>query len=214
MGFIVRGFQVIVRLLNVACGNALPAEDEGRARRLQLAIGAMLLSLVFAVIWGVAVGVRIPGLAMANAYKVPIIIFLSSMFAVPAGLLTWKLSGAQCSATDLLLGFATGVFSGTLVLAVLAPIVALYYESSWWAGPVLAQIAIGVALLVGSVVMARSVMSRAHGPKRTITLSIVVLKVMQIAALLQLIALLSPILPERTHADHGIDGFAHPIERQ
>jgi len=211
--FVVRWFRVIARLLNVACGQALPAEDEGRARRLQLAIAAMLLSLVFAVVWGVAVGVRVPGLAFANAYKVPVIIFLSSVFAVPAGLLTWKLSGAQCSATDLLLGFSTGVFSGTLVLAVLAPIVALYYESSWWAGPVLAQIAIAVALATGSVVLVRSVVKRAHGPRRSLTLSLVVLKVMQIAALLQLIALMSPILPEHTHAYHGIDGFAHPIER-
>ncbi len=128
MGIVVRWFQVIARLLNIACGQPLPAEDEGRSRRLQLAIAAMLLSLLFALVWGVAVGVRAPGLALANAYKVPVIIFLSSMFAVPAGLLTWKLSGAECSATDLLLGFATGVFAGTLVLAVLAPIVALYYE--------------------------------------------------------------------------------------
>jgi Ni/Fe-hydrogenase subunit HybB-like protein len=204
MGIVVRWFQVIARLLNIACG---------RSRRLQLAIAAMLLSLLFALVWGVAVGVRAPGLALANAYKVPVIIFLSSMFAVPAGLLTWKLSGAECSATDLLLGFATGVFAGTLVLAVLAPIVALYYESSWWAGPVLAQLAIVAALATGGAVLVRSVVKRARGPKRSLTLSLVVLKAMQIAALLQLIALFSPILPEHTHADRGIDGLAHVLER-
>jgi hypothetical protein len=30
----------------------------------------------------------------------------------------------------------------------------------------------------------------------------------QLASLLQLIALVPPILPERTHADRGIDGLA------
>jgi hypothetical protein len=35
---------------------------------------------------------------------------------------------------------------------------------------------------------------------------------MQIASILQLIALVSPILPERTHVDRGIDGIAQPFE--
>ena len=35
--------NVIVRLLNLACGQPLPAEDNGRARRLQLVMAALLL---------------------------------------------------------------------------------------------------------------------------------------------------------------------------
>jgi hypothetical protein len=206
--------NIVVRLLNLACGHPLPPEDEGRARRLQLVIAALLLSLFFALAWGVAVGIRIPGLMLANAWKVPLVIFLSSAFAIPAGLLTWKLAQAKCRATDLLLGFAGGVFTGTMVLAVLGPVVALYYESSQWAGPVLAQSAIALSLVTGIVVFSRSVLSRVAEERRTVVLPIAVFNVIQIATLLQLIALVSPILPEHTHVDRGIDGIAHQLERQ
>jgi hypothetical protein len=205
--------NVIVRLLNLACGQPLRPEDDGRARRLQLVIAALLLSLFFALVWGVAVGIRVPSLMISNAWKVPLVIFLSSAFAIPAGLLAWKLSQARCRATDLLLGFSSGVFTGTMVLAVLGPVVALYYESSQWAGPVLAQIAIAVALAAGTIVFSRSVMARLEKDRRTVVLPIAVFKVIQIATLLQLIALVSPILPEHTHADRGIDGLAHQLER-
>jgi hypothetical protein len=206
--------NVLLRLLNLACGKPLADEDDGQSRRLQLVISALVLSLAFALVWGIAIGVRSGPLMINNAWKVPLVIFLSSAFAVPAGLVTWKLSGAQCRATDLLLGFATGVFAGTLVLAVLGPVVALYYESSQWAGPVLAQGAIAIALLTGTIVFARGVMRRAEGDRRTLILPLGVFKVMQIATLLQLIALVSPILPERTHVDRGIDGLAMPFERR
>ncbi len=206
--------NVIVQLLNLACGQPLAAEDNGRARRLQLVLAALLLSLFFALIWGVAVGIRVPALMMANAWKVPLVIFLSSAFAIPAGLLAWKLSQAKCRATDLLLGFSGGVFTGTIVLAVLGPVVALYYESSEWAGPFLAQAAITVALLAGTIVFSRSVLCRIEGNRRTVVLPIALLNVIQIATLLQLIALVSPILPEHTHADRGIDGIAHQLGRE
>jgi hypothetical protein len=206
--------NVIARLLDLACGRPLRPEDDGRSRRLQLVIAALLLSLFFALLWGVAVGVRSQHLMLDNTWKVPLVIFLSSAFAVPAGLLTWKLSEAKCRATDLLLGFSSGVFTGTMVLAVLGPVVALYYESSQWAGPVLAEIAITIALATGTVVFSRGVFKRIEGSKRSVMLPIAVFKVVQIATLLQLIALVSPILPEHTHVDRGIDGLAHQIQGQ
>jgi len=206
--------NLIVQLLNLACGQPLAPEDSGRARRLQLVLAALLLSLLFALVWGVAVGIRVPQLMMANAWKVPLAVFLSSAFAIPAGLLTWKLSQAKCRASDLLLGFSGGVFTGTLVLAVLAPVVALYYESSQWAGPVLAQLVIALSFLSGLVVFARSVLARAGENRRSLVLPIAAFNVIQIATLLQLIALVSPILPEHTHADRGIDGLAHSLERE
>jgi hypothetical protein len=202
----------IATILNLACGNPLAPEDDGRARRMQLVIAALLLSLIFAGVWGVAVGSRVPALMAKNAYKLPTIILLSSVFAAPAGLLTWKLGAAQCRASDLLLGFASGVFSGTLVLAVLAPVVALYYASSVWFGPVLAQGAIALSLLTGIIVFARSVLTRTEGKRSTVILPLAVFNVMQIATLLQLVAMFSPILPERTQFDHGIDRVVAPAE--
>ena len=202
----------IMSLLNIACGNPLSEADDGRARRLQLVIAALMLSLVFASVWGVAIATRQPALIPWNALKLPMIILLSALFAAPAGLLTWKLSGAQCRASDLMLGFTSGIFSGTIVLAVLSPVVALYYASSVWAGPVLVQAAIGLGLVTGCIVFVRGVLTRMRGARRSAVLSIVVFNVMQIATLLQLVALASPLLPERTTFDQGIDHVTAPME--
>ena len=74
-------------LLNLTCGKPLGEEDSGRARRLQIVVSALLTSLVFAALWGVAAGSRLPSLAIANLYKVPMVVLISAV-ALPAGLLT------------------------------------------------------------------------------------------------------------------------------
>lgn len=200
----------LVTLIDIACGRAIPAEDDGRSRRLQLVVFALLASLVFAAAWGLAVGSRSAGLAIANVYKVPMVVLLSCAFAAPAGLLAWRLSGTRVRGSDLALGFAGGVFGGTLVLAVLAPLVALYYHSSAWAGPVLGIGSAGLALLAGTIMFVRGVVRRlAPGTKkRTVLLPVAVTLAMQLLTLLQLTALASPIFPERTALSGGIDHIA------
>ena len=197
----------LVTLLDIACGRPIPAADDGRSRRLQLMVFALLASLVFAAAWGLAAGSRSTELAFANLYKVPMVILLSSAFAAPAGLLAWRLSGTRLRGSDLALGFVGGVFGGTLVLAVLAPLVALYYHSSAWAGPVLGIGSAGLALLSGTVMFVRGVVRRLEPgtKKRTVFLPVAVTLAMQLLTLLQLAALASPIFPERTAFSGGID---------
>lgn len=194
-------------LLDLTCGKPLSEEDSGRARRLQIVISALLTSLVFAALWGVAAGSRLPALAIANLYKVPMVVLISAVGALPAGLLTWKLSGAPGRASDLLIAFAGAIFAGTLVLAVLAPLVALYYHSSLWAGPMLGQGSAILALVVGAAIFARSIFGRARatGSRVAMALPVAVLGLVQVAMMVQLIALAAPILPERTIFSHGID---------
>jgi hypothetical protein len=201
----------LMTLLDIACGRPIPKEDDGRARRLQLVVFALLLSLVFAAAWGVSVGSRSAGLAIANLYKVPMVVLLSCAFAAPAGLLAWRLSGAAVRGSDLALGFAGSVFGGTLVLLVLAPIVALYYHSSAWAGPVLGLGSAGLALLTGTIMFIRGVMRRLEPrtSRRTVLLPVFVTLGMQLATLLQLAAIAAPILPERTFFSGGVDHFTH-----
>jgi hypothetical protein len=195
-----------VTLLNLACGKPLPPEEAGRARRLQIIIAALLASLAFAAVWGLAAGSPAAGLALANLYKVPMVVLLSVLCAIPPGLLAWKLCGSEGSGSEFLLDFATGTFAGTLVLAVVAPLVALYYHSSVWAGPVLAMGSTFTALIVGKLIFLRQVFRKRdkvrRGP-RVVPAAIFV--VMQVATLVQLIALASPILPEQTVFDRGID---------
>jgi hypothetical protein len=197
-------------LLDLICGKPLGDADAGRARRLQIVVSALLTSLVFAAIWGVAAGSRLPALAVANLYKVPMVVLVSAVGALPAGLLAWKLSGAPGRASDLLIGFTGGTFAGTLVLAVLAPLVALYYHSSLWAGPVLGQGSALLALGVGVIIFARSLFGRRRpdAPRGRLAIPAMVLTLVHLAMLVQLVALAAPILPERTIFSHGIDHLA------
>jgi len=196
-------------LLNLACGRPLPEEEDGRSRRLQLVAAALLASLVFAGLWGLAAGSSSPVLALANLYKVPMVVLVSTLAAIPAGLLTWKLSGADCRATDLLLSFATAVFAASLVLATSAPLVALYYHSSTWAGPALALGSVLLAVATGLLLFGRGVWLRLSGmtSRLRVVPAVLVLAVVQLACLVQLVALASPILPEWTLFDGGIDAF-------
>jgi hypothetical protein len=200
----------LVTLIDIACGRPIPAEDSGRSRRLQLVVFALLASLVFAAVWGLAAGSRSAGLAAANLYKVPMVVLLSCAFAAPAGLLAWRLSGTAVRGSDLALGFAGSVFGGTLVLAVLAPLVALYYHSSAWAGPVLGIGSAAIALFTGTIMFVRGVVRRLEPgtKKRTVFLPVAVTLAMQLLTLLQLAALASPIFPERTAFSGGIDHIA------
>lgn len=194
-------------VLNVACGQRLNSDDDKRARRLQLILSAAVAALVFAALWGVAAGSRSLPLALANIYKVPMVVLLSSLSAVPAGMLTWKLMGVQYRGTDLLMGFATGVFSGALVLGVLSPLVAVYYHTSAWAGPMLGMGSVFAAILVATVVFARNVLRAVPEgtSKAAMLLPVAIFLGIQLATMVQLIALASPILPEVTVFDGGVD---------
>jgi hypothetical protein len=199
--------STFVTILDIACGRPIPDEDDGRSRRLQLVIVAFLASLLFAAAWGMAAGSQAARLAVANLYKVPMVVLLSSAFAAPAGLLAWRLSGSKIRGTDLALGFSAGVFGGTLVLAVLAPLVALYYHSSAWAGPVLGFGSALLALATGTFMFVRGTMRRvpSGASKMRVLLPVFVTLTMQVLTLLQLAAVAAPIFPERTPLSGGID---------
>lgn len=199
--------KTLVLLLDIACGRPLPPEEDGRARRAQLIASALLGSLVAAALWGLAAGSSSLSLALANLYKVPMVVLLSVLSAVPAGLLAWKLTGSELRASDLLLSFATSVLAGTLVMAALAPLVALYYHTSAWAGPTLGLASTSAALLVATLTFFRGV-GRRRPPaasRASAWVPAAVVLGMQVATLLQFIAVASPILPEVTPFDGGID---------
>jgi hypothetical protein len=197
----------LLTLLDIACGRPLPQEDSGRARKLQLSVFALLASAAFAALWGAALGSHAAGMAIANLYKVPMVILLSCVFAAPAGILAWRLAGAPLRGTDLALGFSGGVFGGTVVLAALAPLVALYYHSSAWAGPVLGLGSAVLALATGAVVFVRSTTRRVEAGRSTLAAVVPALIViaMQLATIVQLASIAAPIFPEQTPFSGGID---------
>jgi hypothetical protein len=201
-----RPLHTLSEILHLACGRAADC-DAGVARRWQLVLGSLLLGVALSALWGMAAGSTAPALALGNGFKVPLVVILSAVVALPAGLLALKLSGAAYRATDLTVSFASGILGGTLVLAALAPLVALYDQTSVLVG---SRIAVGsaiLALLVGAAVLTRNLLrQRPPGTRRRAALFPAgVLVVVQLATLLQLIALASPILPHDTPFEGGVD---------
>lgn len=194
-------------IFNLACGQHLPEQEDCRARRLQLTVMALLGAMVLSGLWGMAAGSSSLSQALANVLKVPMVVLISSLVALPAGLLTWKLSGARMRGTDLVVSLAAGVFCGTAVMAVMAPVVALYYHSSAWAGPFLGMGSVWTAIAVGAVIFVRNALHRASAGarKRDVFFPVAVTAVMHLAVMMQLVALAAPILPELTVFDGGID---------
>ncbi len=179
-----------------------------KAAKLQLVAFATIASLGFAALWGAAAGSCVPALAVGNLIKVPLVVLLSALTAAPLGVVAWKLLGEETSVTDLLLAHARAILAGSLLLGTLVPIVALYYHSSRFAGPLLADATALASLGIGVVVFLRLAL-RAPGVHNKIVRIAVpaMMLVVQGAAMLQLIALASPILPDPTMFREGVDGF-------
>ena len=95
-------------------------------------------------------------------------------------------------------------------MAVLAPLVALYYHSSSFAGPMLALGSTCIALVVAVSVFVRGAFKSVDEGRQALILPVFVFVALHLGALLQLIALASPILPEVTIFDAGVDGIVSP----
>ena len=183
------------------------ARAESRSHQIVLAISALFAGLVLSSLWGLAAGSTSATLAVANAYKVPMVIFLSALTALPAGLVTLRLVNATLPAHKLVGSFATSIFGGTLVLATLAPLVAIYYHTSSIAGLPIVLGSVFVALATASLLFGRSVARQLAGdPRRRASLVAVgVLVALYLAALLQFVAMASPIIASATPFEGGFD---------
>ena len=194
------------QLMTLTCRGEL-AEQPTRATQLMLTIAALFAALVLSSIWGVAAGSSSAAMSMANAYKVPMVVLLSALTALPAGLVALKLAGSRLAASDLVSAFATSIFGGTLVLATLAPLVAIYYHTSSKAGVPLALGSVFVALATATMLFSRAVGRKVAGqPGRMASLiPVVILVVLFSAALMQFVALASPIIGAVTPFNGGFD---------
>ena len=189
------------QLMSLTTSGERPAS---RAQESMLAILALGAALVLASIWGIAAGSESAQLSLANAYKVPMVILLSALTALPAGLVALRLTNARLPAVELASTFATSIFGGTLVLATLAPLVAIYYHTSSKAGLPLALGSVFVALATASLLFARAVARRVSEKKSLF--AVVVLVALFLAALLQFVALAAPIIGTHgTTFDGGFD---------
>lgn len=193
-------------LMTLTCRGEL-AQPLTRSGQLVLTIAALFAGLVLSSLWGIAAGSSSAAMSIANAYKVPMVILLSALTALPAGVVALRLANARLGARDLISAFATSIFGGTLVLATLAPLVAIYYHTSSKAGVPLALGSVFVALATATMLFARAVGRKVRGePGRMASLiPVVILVVLFSAALMQFVALASPIIGAVTTFHGGFD---------
>jgi len=197
-------WRTLSDLLDVARGRG--PTSLSAAERFRLITAAGLSSLVFAAIWGVAAGSTSLLLAGSNVIKVPMVVLFSVLSALPAGVIALRLSGSTQRVSDLILSFCGAVFSGTLVAAVLAPIVAIYLQTSQWAGPYLGMGSVFAAIGVAAFLFFNNALRDVPREERTNHIvPKIVLAVVTLAVLPQLIALASPILQASTVWDAGVD---------
>jgi hypothetical protein len=198
---------LVSQLLDHASGKDRPAE--GGARSAYLTLGAALLSLGAAALWGIAVGCTAPALALSNAYKVPMVLALSLVGSLPPALLWLKLSGSSLSTLAIVGSAAQGAFAGTMWLLALTPLMGLYFYTSSWAGPMLALGSSILSLGSGFHVLFSRIAQKADN-ERDKALGFrcgVLLCLLQLLVLWQLLVLVSPILPEGSPFSHGIDAL-------
>ena len=101
----------------------------------------------------------------------------------------------------------TSLFGGTLVLATLAPLVAVYYHTSSKAGVPLALGSVFVSLATATLLFGRAVKRKVgDAPGRAASLiPVVILVALFSAALMQFVALAAPIIGEVTRWSGGVD---------
>ncbi|MEO8875146.1 MAG: hypothetical protein ABI461_06120 [Polyangiaceae bacterium] len=181
-----------------------------RTQRLFLSAFAFLIALALVAVWGIAAGTHDGHIAIANAVKVPMLLVVSSLTVLPLGLLVFRLTSRSARCTDLLAGHAIAIFSASLVLAVLSPLLMLYQFSSTWAGPLVAVASVAVAFVVGFFMFVR-VLEKLNPPDKSRASAFApaaLLMIFQIAALAQTAAIAPPILPSRTAFGEGVDSMA------
>jgi hypothetical protein len=181
-----------------------------RTQRLYLAGVAFVSALALCALWGVAAGSHDGKFALGNAASVPLLLLMSSAASLPLGLVVYRLTVAEGRASDLVLGHAGALFGGSLVLAPLTPVVALYQYSSSWAGPIVALGSAFAGVAIGFALLLRGLSKLVPDPRarRGMLVPVALLCVVQAAALLQLSAIAPPVMPHRTVLGRGIDGIA------
>ncbi|HWL87687.1 MAG TPA: hypothetical protein VNO21_17905 [Polyangiaceae bacterium] len=200
-------FSQLVEVVGPSRGDGR-APEIGRAQRIFLSSMAFLGALALAAVWGIAAGSHGGHLGLTSAIKVPLLLLASVLAALPLGLLVHRLTAKRGRASDLVLGHAAATFTGSLVLALLAPIVALYQYSSTWAGPMVALASAAAAIGVAFAIFLRVLVKLQNGGAWTDFIApVALLLILQGAALFQLASISTPILPERTLIERGVDGL-------
>ena len=93
--------QPITLLLDFVGPKPVDVTGVSRAERYAVAIFGFFASLAAAAIWGVAAGTHEGHFALVNAARVPLLLGVASLAALPIGLLAWKLTTTLGRGSDI-----------------------------------------------------------------------------------------------------------------
>lgn len=195
------------RIFDTLSGEPTEFEKRGSASRIVLITTVLLAAAGFSAVFGIAVGSTTLTMATANLVKVPLVVVLSGLFALPSAVLALRVLGSPVRATDLWLSQATATLAAALVLASAAPLIGLFYHSSDGFGGLAAVGTVFVAIAAGVYVFSRALGARAPKKKKRAFIPAVALVLLQLLATVQLVGIASPILPEVTPFSHGAEGL-------
>lgn len=206
--------QTVFQLL----GNRPPGDltTLTRTQRALLVVSSLLAALVLSALWGLAATSTSMTASLGNVVKVPTLLVGSGLAALPLVCVLWKLVGpTEARLSGMMLAYASALFGGTLLLAVMAPLVAIYQHSSTLAGPPVALGSAVVAVLGFAFLFWRTLRRVAGGADvGKLAVPAIVLIVVQGLALSQLAAATTPVFRERTTFGQGVDAWqSHPGSR-
>jgi len=201
--------QLLKALPELIGGDEAELEKEGSARRIRLSLAAAAATVLASALFGAAVGLTDGSLLVGNLLKVPMVVVLSALAALPAGMLAGKLTETDMDTSSIVASLASANLSGSLVLLAAAPVVALYYLTGSALSGHLGLAAAFLAEVVAAWIFFRAANERKpeEARKRDILFPLIVIMAVQVVALVQLIGIASPILPEVTPFTHGMDGL-------
>ena len=188
-----------------ADGIGTAVEQVPASRRLHDVLLRALTGLGFAAVWGLSAGSAAPALAIANIYKVPMVLALSAVVALPAVLVTRHLLRMAIPPFEVCSALVTSMYRASLLLLGFAPLLGVYAYTSQWVAPLLAQGSALLALVCGGLSL-RSELARLAAPRKHLWLLGGVATVTIALALLQLVSLATPVLTLPTVFGSGIDG--------
>jgi hypothetical protein len=175
------------------------------SRQLHDVLLRALSTLGFAAVWGLAAGSAAPAIAIANIYKVPMVLALSTVVALPAVLVTRHLLRISITPFEICSALVTSLYRASLLLLGFAPLLGVYSYTSQWVAPWLAQGSALLALACAAVSL-RSELARLAAPRLQLWLLGGVATVTLALSLLQLVSLATPVLTLPTVFGSGIDG--------
>lgn len=185
--------------IGVTRPSALPA------RQLHEVLLRALSGLGFAAVWGLAAGSAAPAIAIANVYKVPMVLALSVVVALPAVLVARHLLRIAVAPFEICSALVTSIYRASLLLLGFAPLLGVYAYTSQWVAPWLAQGSALLALICAAFSL-RSELARLAAPRLQLWLLGAVATVTLALSLLQLVSLATPVLTLPTVFGSGIDG--------